>query len=53
MKKNKDCKYCSVCDSEIDLDNGDILGYFGITEVAFCVWCLSSIRDMIDQLYEN
>ena len=42
---------CSICDSEIELDNGDIQGNFGICPVAFCVWCLSSIKDMIDQLY--
>tara|TARA_R110002020_G_scaffold6131_1_gene25609 strand:+ start:1898 stop:2095 length:198 start_codon:yes stop_codon:yes gene_type:complete len=41
---------CNICDSKIEEDNGDIVGYFGIIEVAFCVWCLSSITDMIVQL---
>ena len=41
---------CSICDSEIELDNGDIQGNFGISPVAFCVWCLSSLTDMIIQL---
>jgi hypothetical protein len=41
---------CSICDSEIEEDNGDIIGYFGITPVSFCVWCLSSITDMVKQL---
>ena len=42
---------CNICDSEIEEDNGDVIGNFGICPVAFCVWCLSSIKDMIDQLY--
>ena len=41
---------CNICDSEIEEDNGDIVGYFGILEVAFCVWCYSSICDMVHQL---
>jgi len=41
---------CSICDSEIDEDAGDIKGYFGISTVAFCVWCYSSLTDMVIQL---
>ena len=41
---------CNICDSEIDQDNGDIIGEFGICPVAFCVWCLSSMTDMVIQL---
>ena len=41
---------CSICDNEIELDNGDIQGNFGICPVAFCVWCLSSTTDMVIQL---
>tara|TARA_Y100000004_G_C8920072_1_gene415001 strand:+ start:42 stop:239 length:198 start_codon:yes stop_codon:yes gene_type:complete len=41
---------CSICDSQIEEDNGDIVGYFGITPVAFCVWCFSSITDMVIQI---
>ena len=44
--KNK----CNICDSEIEEDNGDIVGQFGICPVAFCVWCMSSITDMVIQL---
>ena len=40
---------CNICSSEIDEENGDIVGYFGISEVAFCVWCYSGIRDMVEQ----
>ena len=38
---------CNICDSEIEEDNGDIVGYFGICPVAFCVWCCSSMTDMV------
>ena len=41
---------CSICDSDIEEDNGNIIGYFGITPVAFCVWCFSSLTDMVMQL---
>ena len=41
---------CNICDSEIEEDNGDIVGSFGIMEVAFCIWCLSSMTDMVIQL---
>jgi len=41
---------CSICQSEIDLDSGDIQGDFGITPIAFCVWCYSSIVDMVKKL---
>ena len=32
---------CSICNSEIEEENGDIVGYFGDMEVSFCIWCLS------------
>ena len=40
---------CNICDSEIEEDNGDVIGYFGISPVAFCVWCMSSMTDMVIQ----
>jgi hypothetical protein len=43
-------KKCNICDSEIDEDNGDVVGEFGICPVAFCVWCMSSMTDMVIQL---
>ena len=46
MKEEK----CNICDSPIEEDNGDIIGNFGICPVAFCVWCLSSMTDMVIQL---
>ena len=46
MRKEK----CNICDSSIEEDNGDIIGSFGICQVAFCVWCLSSMTDMVVQL---
>jgi hypothetical protein len=41
---------CNICDSEIEEDNGDVTGTFGICPVAFCVWCVSSMTDMVIQL---
>ena len=41
---------CNICDSPIEGDNGDITGSFGICPVSFCVWCLSSMTDMVIQL---
>ena len=40
---------CNICDSEIDQEAGDIIGEFGICPVAFCVWCMSSMTDMVIQ----
>jgi uncharacterized protein (DUF983 family) len=40
---------CNICDSDIDLDAGDVKGYFGISPVSFCVWCMSSMTDMVIQ----
>ena len=41
---------CNLCDSPLGEDNGDIVGEFGICPVAFCVWCMSSMTDMVIQL---
>tara|TARA_Y100000593_G_scaffold55168_1_gene103133 strand:- start:17039 stop:17248 length:210 start_codon:yes stop_codon:yes gene_type:complete len=41
---------CNICDSEIEVDNGDVVGNFGICPVSFCVLCMSSMTDMIIQL---
>ena len=41
---------CNICDSEIDEDNGDVVGNFGVCPVSFCVWCLSSMTDMVIKL---
>ena len=49
MKENTE--KCNICDSEIDVDCGDTNGYFGICPVSFCVWCMSSITDMVIQRY--
>ena len=42
---------CNICESPIDEEQGDTLGNFGILPVAFCVWCMSSMTDMIIQRY--
>ena len=51
-KKSKEIvvEKCNICDCDIDSENGDIIGEFGISPVAFCVWCLSSMTDMVIQL---
>ena len=41
---------CNICDTEIDEQAGDINGYFGISPVSFCVWCMSSMTDMVIQM---
>ena len=41
---------CNTCGSPIDEEQGDIRGYFGILPMAFCVWCISSLTDMIIQM---
>ena len=44
--KNK----CTICSTDIDEETGDIVGYFGISPVSFCVWCYSSLTDMVIQM---
>ena len=41
---------CNTCGSPIDEEQGDVRGYFGILPMAFCVWCLSSIKDKVIQM---
>ncbi len=48
--KERMVEKCNICNCDIDRDNGDIIGEFGISPVAFCVWCLSSMTDMVIQL---
>ena len=47
----KDC--CSICDSEYNDDEGGIQGYFGMMPVTFCVWCFTSMVDMVHQMDED
>ena len=39
-----DLKECSICSS--DLEEEDLRGYFGISPVAFCIWCYSCLDSM-------
>ena len=41
---------CNICSADIDEEAGDIVGYFGISPVSFCVWCYSSLTDMVIQM---
>lgn len=43
---------CNLCDNEIEVDNGDIVGEFGMSSVAFCIMCLSPMTDMIIQIMD-
>ena len=47
MKKEPEC---NICGSDIDEEVGDVIGYFGISPVSFCVWCISSMTDMVIQM---
>lgn len=41
---------CSICDEPFHLqEEGGVAGYFGVCPVAFCVWCYSSLVDMVQQ----
>ena len=42
-------KVCSVCEAPLEEEVGDIMGYFGIMPIGFCVWCLASVTDMVIQ----
>ncbi len=41
---------CTICECELDEDAGDVKGYFGILPMGFCVWCMSSLTDMVIQM---
>ena len=41
---------CNICSATIDEQVGDINGYFGILPISFCVWCMSSMTDMVIQM---
>ena len=42
---------CCICNSDIDEEQGDIKGYFGMLPTSFCVWCISSVTDMVIQMH--
>ena len=41
---------CNICASEIEEDNGDVVGVFGISPVSFCVWCISGLIAMVKEI---
>ena len=53
-EKNLDSNWqpsvCTICESPLDEENGDIIGDFGIIPVGFCVWCIPGLVDMVIQL---
>ena len=40
---------CNICGAPMEDDEG-IVGEFGILPVSFCVWCSSSLTDMVIQM---
>ncbi len=45
---------CNICKVEFNLqDEGGTAGFFGITPVFFCPFCLSSMVDMVNKLMYN
>ena len=48
--KMKNKPKCSICES--DLDEQGVIGEFGMLPVSFCVWCMSSMTDMVIQMNE-
>lgn len=41
---------CSICKDTFDLNaEGGIEGLFGMNPIAFCVWCYSSMVDMVSE----
>tara|TARA_R110000796_G_scaffold77902_1_gene174081 strand:+ start:400 stop:600 length:201 start_codon:yes stop_codon:yes gene_type:complete len=50
MVEDDELLVCSVCQSPFDIEGeGGISGVFGICPVAFCVWCYTSMVDMVMQ----
>jgi hypothetical protein len=47
-KSNEDKVVCTICETEEDEEF--TYGYIGLMPVNFCVWCLSGIQDMCEQL---
>ena len=41
---------CTVCGTDVMEDEGWVQGYFGVLPVSFCVWCYSSMLDMVEKL---
>jgi hypothetical protein len=38
---------CTICDTKLEVDNGDLIGRFGGVSVGFCVWCISCLTKMM------
>ena len=44
---------CSICETEIDPDEGGTEGYFGMIPVAFCVNCLAGVVSLAEHFCER
>ena len=49
MKENME--KCCICNSDIDEEEGGVVVYFCMIPTSFCVWCLSSVTDMVIQMH--
>lgn len=41
---------CTICESDLTEETEVIRGEIGIIPVKFCVWCLTGLLDMAEQL---
>jgi hypothetical protein len=48
QKSTEDKVVCTICNT--DEDEEFTYGYIGLIPVNFCVWCLSGLQDMCEQL---
>lgn len=41
---------CTICEVRLTEEDESIRGEIGIIPVEFCVWCLTGLIDMVEQL---
>ena len=41
---------CTICESHLTEEDESIRGEIGMITVEFCIWCLSGVLDMAEQL---
>ena len=50
MLKKREKMKCQICKTGIDKESGDIECYLGMIKTYFCIWCYTSIVDMVVQM---
>jgi hypothetical protein len=48
MKNNE--RKCTICESHLTEEDQTMRGEIGIIPVEFCIWCLTGLLDMAEQL---